>query len=66
MSIGAHVHGAIWMGILFAVLGISADRFEWNSWITIVSFVFGFVPIFIFSHVIGDVTYGIQRWITDR
>jgi fatty acid desaturase len=57
MSMGAHVHGAIWMAILMVALSILAAQLDWNIWLT---FGVGFIPIFVLGHMIGEFTFGIH------
>lgn len=51
------------MGILMGVLGILAARFGWNLWITVT---IGFIPVFVVGNMIGELTFGLHCWLTDR
>ena len=63
MSMGEHLHGAIWMYILFFGVGMLSAWKDWNIFLVML---FAVIPAFFVAHIIGAGTFRIHIWLSER
>lgn len=63
LSMGAHLHGAVWMAFVLAAAALITKSAGWNPWLTLPA---AFLPAFLLGHWIGEGTFALQSRIKDR